>query len=84
MSPSGFAVGILVGLAGVGGGAIMTPLLILLFGVQPTHAVGTDLAYATITRVFDSASYRSGDSGGTGPTFVGSWSVRCRVRFSAP
>jgi uncharacterized membrane protein YfcA len=57
MSLSGFAVGILVGLTGVGGGAIMTPLLILLFGVQPTHAVGTDLAYATITKVFGSASY---------------------------
>jgi hypothetical protein len=57
LSLSGFVVGVLVGLTGVGGGAIMTPLLILLFGVQPTHAVGTDLAYATITKVFGSVSY---------------------------
>ncbi len=57
MSLSGFVVGILVGLTGVGGGAIMTPLLILLFGVQPTHAVGTDLAYATVTKIFGSVSY---------------------------
>lgn len=57
LSLSGFVVGALVGLTGVGGGAIMTPLLILLFGIQPTHAVGTDLAYATITKIFGSASY---------------------------
>lgn len=57
LSLSGFVVGALVGLTGVGGGAIMTPLLILLFGIQPTHAVGTDLAYATITKIFGSMSY---------------------------
>lgn len=57
LSLSGFVVGVLVGLTGVGGGAIMTPLLILLFGIQPTHAVGTDLAYATITKIFGSVSY---------------------------
>jgi hypothetical protein len=47
---SGFAVGFLVGMTGVGGGALMTPLLILLFGVHPTTAVGTDLLYASITK----------------------------------
>ncbi len=47
---SGFAVGILVGLTGVGGGSLMTPLLTLLFGVSPTVAVGTDLAFASITK----------------------------------
>lgn len=47
---SGFAVGILVGLTGVGGGSLMTPLLTLLFGVSPTVAVGTDLAFAAITK----------------------------------
>jgi uncharacterized membrane protein YfcA len=41
---SGFAVGLLVGMTGVGGGSLMTPLLTLLFGVTPAVAVGTDLA----------------------------------------
>ncbi len=47
---SGFAVGLLVGLTGVGGGSLMTPLLTLLFGVSPSVAVGTDLAFAAITK----------------------------------
>ncbi|ASJ01299.1 sulfite exporter TauE/SafE family protein [Thermococcus gorgonarius] len=47
----GFVVGFLVGLTGVGGGALMTPSLIFL-GVEPLTAVGTDLLYATVTRVF--------------------------------
>jgi uncharacterized membrane protein YfcA len=49
-SASGFAVGVLVGLTGVGGGSLMTPLLVLLFGVSPATAVGTDLLYAAITK----------------------------------
>jgi len=47
---SGFIVGLLVGLTGVGGGSLMTPLLILLFGVHATTAVGTDLLYAAATK----------------------------------
>lgn len=47
---SGFAVGLLVGLTGVGGGALMTPLLIFGFGVTPAVAVGTDLMFAAITK----------------------------------
>lgn len=47
---SGFAVGAIVGLTGVGGGSLMTPLLVLLFGVAPATAVGTDLLYAAITK----------------------------------
>ncbi len=47
---SGFAVGLLVGMTGVGGGSLMTPLLTLLFGVSPSVAVGTDLAFASITK----------------------------------
>ncbi len=47
---SGFAVGSLVGLTGVGGGSLMTPLLVLLFGVHPATAVGTDLLYAACTK----------------------------------
>ncbi|HLA20631.1 MAG TPA: sulfite exporter TauE/SafE family protein [Pseudolabrys sp.] len=49
-SLSGFVVGLLVGMTGVGGGALMTPLLILLFGVHPATAVGTDLLYAAATK----------------------------------
>ena len=40
---SGFFVGLIVGMTGVGGGSLMTPLLVLLFGVSPATAVGTDL-----------------------------------------
>jgi uncharacterized protein len=47
---AGFAVGLLVGLTGVGGGSLMTPILILLFGVHPATAVGTDLLYAAATK----------------------------------
>jgi uncharacterized protein len=47
---SGFLVGVLVGLTGVGGGSLMTPLLVLIFGIQATVAVGTDLLYAAVTK----------------------------------
>lgn len=47
---AGFTVGAVVGLTGVGGGALMTPLLVLLFGISPATAVGTDLLYAAITK----------------------------------
>lgn len=47
---SGFAVGLLVGVTGVGGGSLMTPLLVFLFGFQPAVAVGTDLLFAAITK----------------------------------
>jgi uncharacterized membrane protein YfcA len=49
-SASGLAVGFLVGLTGVGGGSLMTPLLVLLFGIHPATAVGTDLLYAAATK----------------------------------
>src|ERR1700729_2057186 len=47
---SGFGVGLLVGMTGVGGGSLMTPLLVLLFGIHPATAVGTDLLYAAATK----------------------------------
>jgi uncharacterized protein len=47
---SGFLVGLLVGQTGVGGGSLMTPLLVLLFNVHPATAVGTDLLYAAATK----------------------------------
>src|SRR5688572_24043660 len=49
-SISGFVVGVLVGVTGVGGGSLMTPLLVFMFGFQPAVAVGTDLLYAAITK----------------------------------
>jgi uncharacterized membrane protein YfcA len=48
---SGLAVGLLVGFTGVGGGSLMTPLLVLLFGIHPATAVGTDLLYAGLTKI---------------------------------
>ena len=48
---SGFFVGTLVGATGVGGGSLMTPLLVLVMGVAPATAVGTDLLYACITKM---------------------------------
>lgn len=47
---AGVLVGLLVGLTGVGGGSLMTPLLVLVFGFHPATAVGTDLLYASATK----------------------------------
>jgi len=47
---SGFLVGLVVGVTGVGGGSLMTPLLVLVFGISPATAVGTDLLYASLTK----------------------------------
>lgn len=49
---AGILVGLLVGVTGVGGGSLMTPLLVLLFGFNPAVAVGTDLLFAAITKTF--------------------------------
>lgn len=49
-SLAGFLVGFIVGLTGVGGGSLMTPILVLFFGIAPVIAVGTDLLYAAITK----------------------------------
>ncbi len=46
----GFGVGILIGLTGIGGGSLMTPLLVLFAGISPTVAIGTDLAYGAVTK----------------------------------
>src|SRR5476649_2301357 len=50
-SLSGLAIGALVGFTGVGGGSLMTPLLVLVFGIHPATAVGTDLLYAGLTKI---------------------------------
>src|SRR3954452_24552151 len=46
----GFGVGVLVGVTGMGGGSLMTPILIIVFGFKPVTAVGTDLAYGAVTK----------------------------------
>jgi uncharacterized membrane protein YfcA len=48
---SGLLVGIIVGMTGVGGGALMTPILVLVFGIPPQVAVGTDLLFASVTKL---------------------------------
>ena len=47
---AGFSVGLIVGMTGIGGGSLMTPLLILVFDIKPAIAVGTDLLYAAVTK----------------------------------
>ena len=54
-SVAGLLVGALVGMTGVGGGSLMTPLLVLLFGFHPATAVGTDLLYASVTKTVGTA-----------------------------
>ena len=56
---SGFLVGVMVGLTGVGGGSLMAPLMILLLGVAPTTAVGTDLWFAAITKMVGGAVHHN-------------------------
>lgn len=46
----GLGIGMLVGMTGMGGGSLMTPLLILIFGIQPTTAIGTDIFYSAVTK----------------------------------
>jgi uncharacterized membrane protein YfcA len=46
----GLGVGVLIGMTGIGGGSLMTPLLILVFGIKPITAIGTDLAYGAVTK----------------------------------
>ena len=58
---SGLLVGLIVGLTGVGGGSLMTPLL-LAFGVHPTTAVGTDLLYAATTKTVGTAVHNAGET----------------------
>jgi len=56
---AGLLVGTMVGVTGVGGGSLMTPLLVLVFGVAPHTAVGTDLLYASITKIFGTAVHHN-------------------------
>jgi len=81
---SGFAVGLLVGLTGVGGGSLMTPLLTLLFGINPTVAVGTDLAFASVTKSAGTLTHRVAgeayEAAGIGPEDIDV--VQCHAPFA--
>jgi uncharacterized membrane protein YfcA len=57
---SGLLVGLLVGLTGVGGGSLMTPLLVLVFGFHPSTAVGTDLLFAAVTKSVGTTIHNAG------------------------
>jgi uncharacterized protein len=57
---AGLLVGILVGMTGVGGGSLMTPLLVLMFGIHPATAVGTDLLFASLTKSVGTAVHGVG------------------------
>jgi uncharacterized membrane protein YfcA len=59
---SGLLVGLLVGVTGVGGGSLMTPLLVLVFGFHPSTAVGTDLLFAAITKSVGTTIHNAGKS----------------------
>ena len=54
---AGFFVGLIVGLTGVGGGSLMTPILIFFFGIKPYMAVGTDLLFAAFTKAGGTFSF---------------------------
>src|SRR5918911_287874 len=57
----GLGVGVLVGLTGIGGGSLMTPLLLIVIGTQPVVAIGTDIAYGALTKTVGGwRHYRSG------------------------
>ena len=72
---AGFGVGVLVGLTGVGGGALMTPIMVLLFGVAPGIAVGTDLWFAAITKMVGGAVH--------GKTGTIDWQVLRRMFYGS-
>src|SRR5262249_60723082 len=55
---TGLFIGALVGLTGMGGGSLMTPLLILLFGFKPTLAVGTDILHGAVFKSFGAVRHR--------------------------
>jgi uncharacterized protein len=55
---TGFLIGALVGLTGMGGGSLMTPVLVIVFGFQPTYAVGTDILHGAIFKSFGAVRHR--------------------------
>ena len=58
LSVAGLLIGLLVGMTGMGGGSLMTPMLILVFGFKPTVAIGTDILHGAIFKSFGAARHR--------------------------
>lgn len=59
---AGLLVGVVVGITGVGGGSLMTPILVLIFGVAPQTAIGTDLLFAALTKIVATALHHNAGS----------------------
>lgn len=59
LSAAGLLIGVLVGLTGMGGGSLLTPILVILFGFKPTVAVGTDILHGAIFKSFGAARHRT-------------------------
>jgi uncharacterized membrane protein YfcA len=92
---AGLAVGLTIGMTGVGSGSLMTPILVLLAGQAPGVAVGTDLLFAAITKLVATASFSysrrvdwgivwrltAGSLPGSGTTLIWLWSSRHRARL---
>src|ERR671937_2903432 len=55
---SGFLIGALVGMTGMGGGSLLTPILVIFFGFKPTLAVGTDILHGAIFKSFGAVRHR--------------------------
>src|SRR3982750_1387558 len=55
---SGFLIGALVGITGMGGGSLLTPILVIFFGFKPTLAVGTDILHGAVFKSFGAARHR--------------------------
>src|SRR6266568_7198051 len=55
---SGFLIGALVGMTGMGGGSLLTPILVIVFGFKPTYAVGTDILHGAVFKTFGAVRHR--------------------------
>jgi uncharacterized membrane protein YfcA len=55
---TGLLIGVLVGLTGMGGGALLTPILVIVFGFKPTYAVGTDILHGAVFKSFGAVRHR--------------------------
>ena len=58
LSLAGLLIGLLVGMTGMGGGSLMTPLLVLVFGFKPSVAIGTDIVHGAIFKSFGAVQHR--------------------------
>ena len=79
----GLGVGILVGLTGIGGGSLMTPLLVIFIGTNPVVAVGTDIAYGAVTKTRRRLAPLAQRARSTWACRSGWRSARCRARSPA-